>query len=192
MGKLEQHRIQLLKEVNMRIRYYLIIMLSVFILSCRDIPIEREMNPISKKQEVPIIVDLAKDSIFLNENAKGLVILKKSFFSPDAKMVVVLENNDETSLKSDLSNEYNIPIIAFFSLENDSLNQFLFSSKDYNFRKTSAVGRMFTSSGDKLIRGYVMEYSTEEPPMEIIYDKDKVKKTYFEKKIYVKDSLPLK
>ena len=191
MGKFVQQMIQLLKEINLRMKYYLIIMLSVFILSCRDMP-KKEMNNISKDEGVSIVVELAKDSILINENAKGLVILKKPFFSTNAKMVVVLENNDETSLKSDLSNEYDIPIIAFLSLENDSLNQKFFSSKDYNFRKTSAMGRMFTTSGDKLIRGYVMEYITDEPPMEMIYDKDKVKKTYFEKKIYVKDSLPLK
>lgn len=154
-----------------------------FLVACK------ENNSTISTSDVLVKVELARDTIILDNYVKGLVILEKPFFQEvESKIIVVFEEDEKFPLKNDLSNELEIPIVAFHNLSVDIENQEWFP--DYDFNKTSAFGKKFSTTGSKKLRGFVLEYITEEPPsLDTIIHDDKHKKHYFEKEVYVKDTI---
>ena len=131
-------------------------------------------------------IETSRDTFYINEYVKALAVLETPFFKKeDSKIIVILDNDDNYSLKKDLSNQYQISFEGFHNLSYDTINQKWF--KGYDFNKSSAFGKKLNKLGENKIRGYILEYITNEPPLDSIYDRGKVKKYYFEKKVFIKE-----
>lgn len=167
----------------MMLKIYLCIILTLIFISCQENE-KKKFVENKKSTENNVIIEISNDTISMNEFVKGIIYIKKSHFNDSkSKIALVLEADENFKLKKDLSNEYQIPIEVFQNLSNDSINQKWF--KEYDFFKSVVFGKKFNESGNKKIRGYVLEYLTEEPPLDSIFPKGKVWKEYFEKDIYV-------
>lgn len=160
-----------------------ILFLSLNFISCKIInPKEIGEN----LYKVPILVEVSSDTVEVNKYVKGMISLKKSYFSDkESKIVVVLEADENVQLKEDLSNEFQIGIEVFQNLNVDTINKKWFDENEYDFNKSVLFGKRFDRVGNKIIRGYVLGYLTEEPPLDSIFPKEKVHKHYYEKDIYV-------
>ncbi len=170
-------------------RYHIALIL-IYFCSCKEND-KKNFETTPPQSISHFTIEVARDTFYSDEYVRGLATLNRPFFKkPTSKIIVVLEADENQPLKKDLSNEYNIPVQGFHNLAFDTINQKWF--KSYDFKKTSVFGKKYKNQGQRMIRGYIMEYITKEPPIDSIYSNDSVKKYYFEKKIYVKDSLPLK
>ncbi len=168
----------------MRYKYGFLILFLFLFYSCN----KNKENTISVNNNFRFKIEISKDTVFLNEYVKGIVSLENPFFKKeDSKIVLVLEFDENYPLKKDLSNEYDIPIESYHNLSHDTFNQQWF--EEYNFNKSSAFQRKFSTTGNKTIRGYVLEYISKDPPMDSITDKEKYRKYFFEKEVFVKDTI---
>ncbi len=104
-------------------------------------------------------------------------------FNSEIMMFLAKENSN---FNDDFSNEHEVKLDTFFNLNIDEENIKNFpegTNKNY----VVVFGRWFKTPGDKVLRGYMKEYWTK-----LDDDKDTLeleRKVYFEKKIYVKDTL---
>ncbi len=135
--------------------------------------------------QVVFSVTAASDTITLGEYAKVFAKLKEPYFSNEhSEIMVFMENGDSIPLKSDLSNEYDIDIGIFLNLKHDTINQKWIRKMDYS--KTVVFGRKFSRTGKDTIRGYIMEYLGNIPPIDDgALDSIPVKKYYFEEEVFV-------
>ncbi|WP_417873995.1 hypothetical protein [Xanthomarina gelatinilytica] len=160
-----------------------ILILGLTFISCK------ENNPKEIGENLyksPILIEVSSDTIEVNKYVRGMISLKKPYFSEkESKIVVVLEADENVQLKEDLSNEFQIGIEVFQNLNVDSMNKKLFDENEYEFNQSALFEKKFDKTGNKIIRGYVLEYLTEKPPLDSIFPKEKVHKHYFEKEIYV-------
>jgi hypothetical protein len=139
--------------------------------------------------KTPLInIELARDTVFIQQYVKGLIVLKNPYFMDvESKIIVVFEDDENFPLMEDLSNELEIPIVAFHNLTFDVENQQWFP--EYDFNKSVAFGKKFNTTGSKKLRGFVLEYITDDPPsLDTIIIDNKHKKHFFEKSIYIKDT----
>lgn len=115
---------------------------------------------------------LAEDGhpLWKHKNSESYVVLGK-------------ENNN---FNSDFSNERQVKADTFFCLEKDIQNRKNFSQ--FNQRNTVAFGRWFDTPGRKVIRGYMVEkYTNNKMQKDSILGESR--RTYFEKILYVKDTI---
>lgn len=129
--------------------------------------------------------DLGKDTIQINEPWLAVCYYYTPIFKKqNSKSVVVLAKN-QSSFKSDFSNISEVKKDTFFSLRKDIKNRVNFPDDDFDH--TIAFGRWFETSGKKVIRGYLSEFYIQNARS----DRNKIveKLTFFEKEIYVKDTI---
>ena len=163
--------------------YWFVISMVVFI-GCN----ERKENKITINNQEIFEISMSKDTIAKNEYLRCFAYLENpSFKDKDSEIMVFLESNEVYPLEEDLSNEYDIPMEVFINLTLDTINQKWFEG--YSYSKTVAFGRKFSSSGKKKIRGYILEYYDQDPRVLVdsIVEKDKIRRYYFEREIYVTD-----
>lgn len=167
-------------------RYHIALIL-IFFYSCKE-NYKKDLETTPPQSISSFKIEVARDTFYSNEYVRGLATLNEPFFKKStSKIIVVLEADENQPLMKDLSNEYDIPVQGFHNLEFDTINQKWF--EDYDYQKSSVFGKKFKKQGATKIRGYILEYITNEPPIDSIYDKDKVRKYFFEKSIFVRDSL---
>lgn len=164
-------------------KYFLLLIFFSTLFSCKEDKGSIEKN--NSQAPLRYTIETARDTFYSNEFVKALVILNKPFFE-NSKIIVVLEEDENQPLANDLSNEYSIPVQGFHNLEFDTINQKWF--EEYNFQKSSVFGKKFQNQGVNKLRGYILEYITNKPPIDSIYDKEKVRKYFFEKSIFIKDT----
>lgn len=102
----------------------------------------------------------------------------------NSKVKIVVDNTN--SLKKDFSNSTRIKLDTFYYAKIDKTHKAKFPG--YDLEKVVAFSGKFKKTGKKTIRGYLIEYTDQYP----IENNKKAKaqvKTYFEKTIYVKDSM---
>ena len=97
----------------------------------------------------------------------------------DSESYVVLAK-ENYNFNSDFSNESQVKLDTFFCVERDKINKGSFPNSDQ--KHTVAFGRWFVTPGKKELRGYMVEYCKNN----IIIEE---RRTYFEKIIYVKDTV---
>lgn len=128
---------------------------------------------------------LKKDTIELDKPMIGLAYLGSPLISGKDSQLMVLIGQSKHNFNSDFSNENEVKLDTFYNLTKDKENQKWF--KNVKQKKYFAVfGYNFDSPGNKLIKGYLLEYATGK------FEKgvdSLVSKTYFEKTIYVKDTI---
>lgn len=102
----------------------------------------------------------------------------------NSKVKIVVDNTN--SLKKDFSNAASIKLDTFYYAKIDTIHKAQFP--DYDLEKVVAFSGKFKKPGKKIIRGYLVEY-TDQYPIENNKKAKAESKTYFEKTIYVKDSI---
>ena len=102
----------------------------------------------------------------------------------NSKVKIVVDNTN--SLKKDFSNATSIKLDTFYYAKIDTIHKAQFPG--YDSEKVVAFSGKFKKTGKKTIRGYLIEY-TDQYPIENNKKGKAESKTYFEKIIYVKDSI---
>lgn len=121
--------------------------------------------------------ELGKDTIKLNEPWRAATVRYiQAFLNKDVNIAVVLGDFDK-----DFSNIAEVKKDTFYNLLKDVDNQKWFPEE--NPATTVVFGRWFDSVGEKTIRGYLTEYYKVDSTL------NKESRVYFEKRLYVKDSI---
>ncbi|MFC4722430.1 hypothetical protein ACFO5O_08855 [Geojedonia litorea] len=136
------------------------------------------------------VIYFNRDTIKLNEPIRGYVELRSK---PSKEYPIRLRAfiaRQEKNYNYDFSNEKKVELDTFYDLSIDTINKKWF--KGVEPESLVVIGQYFDSIGDKTIRGYYQQYSY--GPFKKMENGNKIDsvigyKTYFEKKIYVKDSL---
>lgn len=126
---------------------------------------------------------ITNDTIYINENYYGFANLGSPVLRDyNSKIIVVVDNKN--TLKKDFSNINEVKLDTFYYAKIDTVHKTKFPNFDLD--KVAAFSGKFDNSGEKIIRGIMIEYTNEYP----IKDNEKVRAeslTYFEKKIFVKE-----
>ncbi len=136
------------------------------------------------------IVFFNRDTIKLNEPIRGYVEVFSSVIRDQPSHVRAFIAKDSANYNYDFSNEKEVKFAEFNDLSIDSINQKWFKGADFN--KLAVIGLYFDTVGEKYLRGYYQQYSfgpfsKDESGQKI--DSIIGHKIYFEKKIYVIDSI---
>ena len=136
------------------------------------------------------IIFFNKDTIKLNEPIKGFVEIGSSVIRDHPSNLRAFIAKDSTNYNYDFSNEKEVKFAKFNDLTIDSLNQ-KWAGEGTDFSKLAFIGLRYNSIGEKKLRGYYQEYAL--GPF-VDGDGQKIdsiigQKVYFEKKLYVKDSI---
>lgn len=134
------------------------------------------------------IIYFNKDTIKLNEPIRGFVEIGSSVIRDHPSNLRAFIAKDSTNY--DFSNEKEVKFAKFNDLTIDSINQ-KWAGEGTDFSKLAFIGLRYNSIGEKTLRGYYQEYA-----IGPFIDEDGLKvdsiighKIYFEKKLYVKDSM---
>jgi hypothetical protein len=130
-------------------------------------------------------LSIDNDTISIGETVYGIIYFRAPLFSKkDSEIEVILPSGGKNSFNNDFSNFGKLSLDTFPSINNNSKIIELFPGS--NPKHISLIGKRFSSSGKKIVRGVIVEY---------YYDGDiskqesqirKENKTYFEKQIFVK------
>lgn len=131
-----------------------------------------------------------KDTIRLNEPLRVFLEIWSPVIRDYPANTRVLISREENNFNYDFSNEEEIKLDTFYDLTIDTINQKWFPNT--NFNNLVVFGRWFDEPGEKIIRGYYQQFY--KGPFEIQENEERVDsligyKTYFEKRIFVKDSI---
>lgn len=97
-------------------------------------------------------------------------------------------DTEKEELDSDFSNEQDILLQGYNNLERDTFNQKWFPAIDkQNLRYTAVFGSWFEKPSPKILHGWMEEYAI--GPFKEKASDSIIARTFFEKKIYVKDTL---
>lgn len=130
------------------------------------------------------IIEFRKDTVELNEPIIAIAYLRSPQLEEKNSQTMVLIGKSKNNFNSDFSNENEVKLDTFYNLTIDKVNQKWF--KGVNQKYFTTFGYYFESPGKKIIKGYMLEYAIGkfENGMDSV-----TSKTYFEKNIYVKDSI---
>jgi len=130
-----------------------------------------------------------KDTISLQDPVKALINLKEAFFKDRPSSVMVLiPHKDSKNFNADFSNVSNVVKDTIFNLNTE---------KDYReqadlsgyYRRSVFFGRYFDTAGLKKIRGIIVEFNSDKELSSAMDEDYQEHYYYFEKDIFVKDSL---
>ena len=128
-----------------------------------------------------------KDTVLVGEPIKGIAYLDVPLFKgKESEIVVVVSAKGSTDFNEDFSNMDKVELKIFDNLKKDSKNQRFFQDYKDKFEHTAAFGKTFQTAGDKILRGYILEYYETSSRNDSIRREER--KMIFEKEIYVKDS----
>lgn len=130
------------------------------------------------------VIHFKKDTVEFNESMKAIAYLGSPLISEKNSQLIVLIGQSKNNFNSDFSNETEVKLDTFYNLTIDKVNQKWFPNVKQKY--FTVFGYFFESPGEKTIRGYMLEYA--KGNFENGID-SLTTKTYFEKIIYVKDSL---
>jgi len=139
------------------------------------------------------VIFFNRDTIKLNEPLRGYVQIFSSVIRDHQSNVRAFIAKDSANYNYDFSNDKEVKLAKFNDLTIDTKNQkWVVDGTD--FSKLAFIGLRFDSVGDKYLRGYYQQYSF--GPFSKDKNGQKVDsiighKIYFEKKIYVKDSIEI-
>jgi len=130
------------------------------------------------------VISFKKDTVEFNEPMRAIAYLGSPLINEKNSQLMVLIGKSKNNFNSDFSNETEVKLDTFYNLTIDKVNQKWF--KNVNQKYFTTFGYYFESPGEKTIKGYMLEYAVGDFENEM----DSVtSKTYFEKLIYVKDSI---
>ncbi|MEQ6123696.1 hypothetical protein AAON49_05800 [Pseudotenacibaculum sp. MALMAid0570] len=132
---------------------------------------------------------LNKDTLEVNELLKAVIYMPASLFkNRESEILVYLPIRDEENFNKDFSNEKNVRLDTFHNLSKDVVeNQKLLEG--FNPKHVVIFGKYYLTPGKKVVRGIIVEYYFQNDESSEGGQMRKENKTYFEKEIFVKDSL---
>ena len=130
------------------------------------------------------VIHFRKDTVEFNESMKAIAYLGSPLISEKNSQLMVIIGKSKNNFNFDFSNENEVKLDTFYNLTIDKVNQKWFENVNQKYFTT--FGYYFESPGEKIIRGYLLEYALGDFENEI---DSLTSKTYFEKLIYVKDSI---
>ena len=125
------------------------------------------------------------DTINLNEPFAANVICGSPLMRKHNSEIMMLLAKENNNYNNTFSNENEVKLDTFKNIKFDKNNIDNFTGEDKQY--VAVFGRWFKTSGEKTLRGYMKEYATF-----LNENGDTLKgerKVYFEKKIYVKDTI---
>lgn len=125
--------------------------------------------------------DLGKDAVNINEPWRAVCYYYTPVFKDKNSETIVVMGQIDNNFNKDFSNFREVEMDTFYSLEKDFENRRYFPDDDPNY--TVVFGSWFKTPGDKIIRGYLSENYQDEN------SKYQEKRIFFEKNIFVKDSI---
>ncbi|MFG6687517.1 hypothetical protein ACGK9U_13110 [Mariniflexile sp. HNIBRBA6329] len=139
------------------------------------------------------IVYFNRDTIKLNEPIRGYIEIGTRVLRhyPNYHVRACIATEDK-NYNYDFSNTKQVKLDTFYDLTINTINQKWFEGA--NFNQLVVIGKYFDTTGDKTIRGFYEQYSYgpfEKDENGQTIDSIISYKTFFEKKIHVKDSLKI-
>jgi len=125
-----------------------------------------------------------KDTVAFDESLKAYAHLRSPLLRKENSQAMVLIANSKTEFNSDFSNENEVELDTFYNLTKDKVNQKWFKGVEQKY--FTVFGYYFKTPGEKTLRGYLLEYATGEFGEGV---DSLTSKKYFEKKIFVRDSI---
>ncbi|PKP24050.1 MAG: hypothetical protein CVU03_13930 [Bacteroidetes bacterium HGW-Bacteroidetes-2] len=126
-------------------------------------------------------INVFSDTISMNEPVQVMSCIKIGHFVGDGvKSKIFISSGYGNKINDDFSNLNSIKLDTVYNLGMDNINGSTFP--DFDQDKCVAFGKWFNKQGENILRGVLVEY----------YETDSQKKEnrfYFERKIFVKDSL---
>lgn len=142
----------------------------------------------SSRNSIMIPFDIYhSDTIRLNEPFAAAVRCNSPLMREHNSQIIMLLAKEDANFDKFFSNEDKVKLDTFYNLNRDKTNAINFSP-NANKNYIAVFGRWFKTPGKKTLRGYMLEYAT-------FLDKETKdtlkgeRKVYFEKEIYVKDSI---
>ncbi|MEM9078752.1 MAG: hypothetical protein AAGC43_17050 [Bacteroidota bacterium] len=130
------------------------------------------------------LIYFRKDTLELDESLKAYAYFRSPLLDEQDSQAMVLIAKSKTNFNDDFSNEKEVELDTFYNLTIDTINQKWFRGVEKKY--FTVFGYYFDTPGEKLLRGYMLEYATGE--FEDGIDSLTSKK-YFEKKIFVRDTI---
>ena len=127
-----------------------------------------------------------KDTISLSEPIRAHAFCGSPLLRENNSKIKVYLAKEKINYNSDFSNENEVKFDVFYDLSKDSINQKWYPNEDFSY--LAVFGRWFDTPGEKMLRGYMIEYSYG-PFDDIKLDSAKAQPIYFEKKIFVRDTI---
>ncbi|AWG24970.1 hypothetical protein [Flavobacterium kingsejongi] len=125
----------------------------------------------------------SKDTLKINEPFAASIICNSPLMREKNSQIIVILGEEKNNFAKNFSNEKRVKTDTFYNLNRDKQNRINFPNANFNY--VVVFGRWFDTPGKKIIRGYMLEYFTDEP-----INKNDVRRgerrVYFEKEIYVK------
>ncbi len=125
--------------------------------------------------------DLGKDTININEPWRAVSYYYTPIYKDKNSEVIIVMGRTENNFNADFSNFPEVEKDTFYSLKKDVGNQRYFPDDDPN--STVVFGTWFKTPGKKILRGYLSEYYKDSKK------RIQEKRIFFEKNLFVKDSL---
>lgn len=122
------------------------------------------------------------DTLNISEPFRAFAEDAFPFWKDKGSESYVVLAKEKYNFNIDFSNEHLTKCDTFFNLEHDKQNVQFFPNAD---KKHSIVfGRWFDTPGEKILRGYMVEYYKKSPLSSDNVAQEE-RRTYFEKKVYV-------
>ena len=135
------------------------------------------------------VIYFKKDTLKYNESLRAYAYVRTPLLrNENSQALVLIANSNSEKFNDDFSHETKVELDTFYNLTIDKENQKWFNNVEQKYFVT--FGYYFENPGNKILRGYLLEYAKGDFSNEFGKEMDSlVFKTYFEKKIFVKDSL---
>ncbi len=134
------------------------------------------------------VFDFNKDTIYLNEPIRGVVYCNSRRIRDYDSQIRVFLHSESENFNLPFPNDSLIRTDHFENLKTNTINQKWFTNIDHErYGHVAIFGAWFKNPGKKLLRGYMEEYSY--GPFKDKEIDSMTAKVYFEKMIYVKDTI---
>ncbi|MGJ8684849.1 MAG: hypothetical protein ACSHWW_09500 [Nonlabens sp.] len=129
-----------------------------------------------------------KDTIYLNEPFRAIAVCNSPRLSNYNSQTRLFLHTESEEFNIYFPNDSIIRKMEFKNLETDTINQKWFPNvKTDRYKYVTTFGCYFKNPGNKLLRGYMEEYAI--GPFKDFSSDSITARTYFEKRIYVKDTI---
>ena len=134
------------------------------------------------------VFEFNKDTIYLNEPIRGVAYCNSRRIRDYDSQIRIFFHSESENFNSPFPNDSLIKTDSFDNLKTDSISQKWFTDIDpERYGHVAIFGSRFKNPGKKLLRGYMEEYSY--GPFKDKGIDSMTARVYFEKSIYVKDTV---
>lgn len=131
------------------------------------------------------------DTLSIAEPLRAIVEQRLPLFASNNSECYIVLAKEKNNFNKDFSNETQVKLDTFYCVGKDKLNKERLLAAGYSARYAVAFGRWFDTPGKKILLGYLVEkYKRKPTPSDSIISEEG--RIYFEKRIYIKDTISKK